>query len=318
MVMTAHINIPKLDDTQHTSIATGEKLHIPATLSHKIITKLLKEDMGFKGLVVSDAMDMKAIATHFGEIEATKVAIYAGVDVVLMPVRVWCEEDIYKLEKLFTTLEKEYIENKNFTKAVDTAYDNIIAYKKQHKLEKRLLYTHSLDEQIAFANKVVNCCKHKQVAFDIAKQSTSIIKNKGLIPFALKNNQKIVIVDSDEDRLKDFNNHLDTMSQSKNLTVEVISEAIENASDSLLKSADLVILVSANLREFSEIYSNLTAINPTKTINIAVINPYDNDYIDNIQNYVCIYGATSLDQTNYTKTSLNINIQAALENIFNN
>ena len=318
MVMTAHISIPKLDDTQHTSIATGEKLHIPATLSHKIITKLLKEDMGFKGLVVSDAMDMKAIATHFGEIEATKVAIYAGVDVVLMPVRVWCEEDIYKLEKLFTTLEKEYIENKNFTKAVDTAYDNIIAYKKQHKLEKRLLYTHSLDEQIAFANKVVNCCKHKQVAFDIAKQSTSIIKNKGLIPFALKNNQKIVIVDSDEDRLKDFNNHLDTMSQSKNLTVEVISEAIENTSDSLLKSADLVILVSANLREFSEIYSNLTAINPTKTINIAVINPYDNDYIDNIQNYVCIYGATSLDQINYTKTSLNINIQAALENIFNN
>ena len=111
MVMTAHISMPKLDDTQHTSIATGKKLYIPATLSYKIITKLLKEDIGFKGLIVSDAMDMKAIATHFGTIEATKMAIYAGVDVVLMPVRVWCKDGIYKLKELFTSLEKEYVEN---------------------------------------------------------------------------------------------------------------------------------------------------------------------------------------------------------------
>ena len=76
-----------------------------------------------------------------------------------------------------------------------------------------------------------------------------------------------------------------------------------------------MILVSANLRVYSESYSNLTAINPGKTINIAAINPYDNYYIENIENYVCIYGATSLDQTNYTKTSLSINIQTCLENI---
>lgn len=317
MVMTAHISMPKLDDTQLTSIATGEKLYLPATLSHKIITKLLKENMGFKGLVVSDAMDMKAIATHFGEIEATKMAINAGVDVVLMPVRVWCEDDIYKLGELFASLEKEYTENQGFAKAVDTAYDKVIAYKKYHKLEKSPIYSHSLKEQIDFANKVVNSDKHQKIAFDIAKQSTSIVKNNGLIPFTLNNNQKIVIVDSDEDRLKDFHNHLDIIIRSKNLTIAVISETIENASDSLLKSASLVILVSANLRKFSEFYSNLTAINPTKTINVAAINPYDNDHIDNIQNFVCIYGATSLDQTNYTKTSLSINIQAGLENLFN-
>ncbi len=205
--------------------------------------------MGFKGLVVSDAMDMKAIATHFGEIEATKMAINAGVDVVLMPVRVWCEDDIYKLDELFSNLENEYLNNKVFAKAVDIAYDKVMNYKKQHKLEKSLLYTHSLDEQIDFANKVVNCRKHQQIAFDIAKQSTSIIKNNGLIPFALNNNQKIVIIDTDEDRLKGFHNHLDIIIRSKNLTITVISETIENASDSLLKSASLVILVSANLRK---------------------------------------------------------------------
>ena len=205
---------------------------------------------------------------------------------------------------------------KNFAKAVDTAYDKVIAYKKQHKLSESLLYSSRFNEQIEIADKTVNSKKHKKIAFDIAKQSTSIIKNNGLIPFTLSNNQKIVIVDSDQDRLKDFHNHLNTTIKDQGLNIKVISQTIECVQNELLLSANLVILVSANLRQFSEVYSMLTAINPTKTINIAAINPYDNDYIDNIQNYVCIYGATSLDQTNYTKTSLSINIAAALDNIF--
>ncbi len=318
MIMTAHINMPKLDTTQHTSIATGEKLYIPATLSHKIITKLLKQDIGFKGLVVSDAMDMKAITTHFGEIEATKMAIYAGVDIVLMPVRVWCQDNIYKLKELYTTLEKEYAENQDFAKAVDTAYDRVIAYKKQHNLEESLLYTHSLNEQVGFANKLVNCSEHQKIAFDIAKQSTSIVNNNGLIPFTLSNDQKIVIVDSDEYRLRDFQSYLEVIIKSKSLDIEVMSQTIRNVEKNLILSSDLVILVSANLKKCCEKYSNLTTLNPKRTINIAAINPYDNDYIDGIENYVCIYGATSLDQTNYTKTSLKINIETCLDNIFNN
>ena len=318
MVMTAHISMPKLDDTQHTSIATSKKLYIPATLSHKIITKFLKQDMEFKGLVVSDALDMKAITTHFDQIEATKMAILAGIDIVLMPVRVWCDDDIYKIDELFSELEKEYITNSDFAKAVNSAYDKIIAYKKQHKLSESLLYTKNFNNQLDIANKIVNSKKHQQIAFDIAKQSTNIVKNNGLIPFSLDDNQKIVIVDSDVDRLKDFKNHLDAIVKASNLNIEVISQTIENVQTNLVASANLVILVSANLRKFSQAYSRIMVINPIKTINIAAINPYDNEHIENIENYVCIYGATSLDQTNYTKTFLSINIQTCLENLFNN
>lgn len=316
MVMTAHISMPKLDTTQYRSIATNEKLYLPATLSHKIITQLLKETIGFKGLVISDAMDMQAIAKHFGEIEATKMALYAGVDIVLMPARVWHEADIYKLEKLFTTLEKEYLKNPAFAKIIDAAYTKVIAYKKQHQLDKSLLYTHNLDKQLALANKIINSKTHQLQAFSIAKQSTAIVINNGLIPFTLADKQKIVILDTDNDRLKDFTLHLADIIQTKNLTVEVISQNIKHTPQNLLEAADLILLVSANLTSFNEIYSDLTAINPNKTINIAAINPYDNDYISNIKNYVCIYGATSLDQTNYTKVSLTINIKAALANIF--
>lgn len=101
MIMTAHISVPALDDTQYQSVSTSENIYVPATLSYKIITKLLKQQMKFDGLVVSDAMDMHAIAKHFGTIEASKLAILAGIDILLMPVRVWSENDLYKLEELF-------------------------------------------------------------------------------------------------------------------------------------------------------------------------------------------------------------------------
>ncbi|MDE4957505.1 glycoside hydrolase family 3 protein, partial [Francisella tularensis subsp. holarctica] len=75
---------------------------------------------------------------------------------------------------------------------------------------------------------------------------------------------------------------------------------------------------SANLREYNQTSSYITSIMQEHTINIAALTLYDIIYIDNIINYVCIYGASSMDQTNYTKSSLNINIQTTLENIFGN
>ena len=316
MVMTAHISMPKLDDTKHKSISTGKDSYIPATLSHKIITDLLKNAIGFKGLVISDAMDMKAIDTHFGRIEATKMAILAGIDIVLMPVRVWCEDDVYKIDELFDELEKEYLHNKNFAQAVDLAYSKVMQFKLDKKLLDSRLYKLLLEDQYTLSDDTVNSIKHQKLAFDIAKQSTRIVKNNGLIPFILSENQKIIIIDSDNDRLNNFSDILDTMIKSKKLDIEVTSQNIKDVSNSTLKFADLVILVSANIRQFNKLYSDVTAINPTKTINVAAITPHDIDYIDNIQNYVCIYGATSMDQTNYTKTSLSINIRAGLDNIF--
>src|SRR6202022_2290525 len=73
-VMTAHISVPALD-----------KSALPATLSSPILAGLLREELGFKGIIVTDAMDMGAIVNAFGPAEASVRAIEAGADVVLMP-----------------------------------------------------------------------------------------------------------------------------------------------------------------------------------------------------------------------------------------
>ena len=71
-VMTAHILIPALDDQQ------------PATLSPRIIDGMLKRELGYQGLVVTDDLSMKAISAKYGTAEATVAAIAAGCDAVLL------------------------------------------------------------------------------------------------------------------------------------------------------------------------------------------------------------------------------------------
>lgn len=71
MIMTAHIVNRNLDPDH------------PATLSKKIITGILREGIGFDGVVVTDDMNMKAIAAHYGLEEAIRLAIEAGADILL-------------------------------------------------------------------------------------------------------------------------------------------------------------------------------------------------------------------------------------------
>ncbi|HIK45103.1 MAG TPA: beta-glucosidase [Leptolyngbyaceae cyanobacterium M65_K2018_010] len=72
-VMTAHLHIPALDG------------RYPATLSAPTLTGLLRQEMGFDGLIVTDALVMGAITRSYGPYEAAVLAIEAGADVLLMP-----------------------------------------------------------------------------------------------------------------------------------------------------------------------------------------------------------------------------------------
>ncbi|WP_316832467.1 glycoside hydrolase family 3 protein [Pedobacter aquatilis] len=71
-IMIAHMNIPSLDNTPN----------LPSTLSKPIVTGILKEKLGFKGLVISDAMDMKGVVKFFKDGEADVMGIVAGNDIL--------------------------------------------------------------------------------------------------------------------------------------------------------------------------------------------------------------------------------------------
>lgn len=72
-VMSAHVHLPALDAER------------PATLSPPILTGILRQQMGFRGLIVTDALVMGAIANAYGTAEAAVKAVEAGADILLMP-----------------------------------------------------------------------------------------------------------------------------------------------------------------------------------------------------------------------------------------
>src|SRR5919109_3103477 len=70
-LMTAHVVYPALDSK------------FPATLSHRIVTELLRQQWGYEGVVFSDDMEMRAISDHYGEEEAVALCVRAGVNMLL-------------------------------------------------------------------------------------------------------------------------------------------------------------------------------------------------------------------------------------------
>jgi beta-N-acetylhexosaminidase len=70
-IMTAHVLVPTLDEA-------------PATLSAKIITQLLRDELGYRGLVLADALEMRAISETVGVGRGAVLALAAGIDAVLM------------------------------------------------------------------------------------------------------------------------------------------------------------------------------------------------------------------------------------------
>ena len=113
-MMTTHILFPQL-----------EPGGVPATMSRKIITELLKETMGFQGLVISDCMMMQAIQAYYGTIHGIIAAFHAGVDLVFTCHSIAIAEEACKAAM-------DAIQNGTLSQAeMDASVEKILLYKKQ-------------------------------------------------------------------------------------------------------------------------------------------------------------------------------------------
>jgi len=75
MIMAAHVHYPALDPTPN----------LPASLSKPILTGILRQEMGFSGIIITDAMNMRAITDLMDSGQAAQSAFQAGADIILMP-----------------------------------------------------------------------------------------------------------------------------------------------------------------------------------------------------------------------------------------
>ncbi len=116
-IMTAHLNLPSLDSSSN----------LPSTLSHIIVNDLLKSQMGFKGLVITDAMNMKGVTKYYDPGQADALAYAAGNDVV---------EFVTDVDAAIGEIRK-MIESKKISKnEIDSKCRKVLALKYWAGLEK--------------------------------------------------------------------------------------------------------------------------------------------------------------------------------------
>lgn len=152
-IMTAHIVVPALDDSG-----------LPATLSKPIMTGVLREEMGYEGLIVTDALTMEGVRQEIGDDRIAVEAVKAGVDQLLMP------PDIdLAYNSVLDAVESGEIPEKR----IDESVRRIL----ELKLERGLFDDPFVDE--SKVSETVGSEEHRTAAADISDRTITLVKNDG-------------------------------------------------------------------------------------------------------------------------------------------
>lgn len=136
LIMTAHIQCPRLDKTRIKSGDGKKEIVAPATLSKKILTKILRGSLGYKGAVISDAMDMAAIYDNWTSDQSFVLAVNAGCDLIINPINVYSRKDLEFLEDFFCKVEEALQSGALEKKALDSAVVRVLELKQKAGLIK--------------------------------------------------------------------------------------------------------------------------------------------------------------------------------------
>ncbi|MEZ4273040.1 MAG: beta-N-acetylhexosaminidase [Myxococcota bacterium] len=173
-VMTAHISLPAV---------TGDR-DLPATLSRVLLTDALRNKMNFKGIVITDGLEMQGIVQKYGSGRAAVLAILAGAD---MPMILWTpkvKEQVYA--ELLEAVDSGTISSER----LDQSVRRILTIKAKRGLFSRKL----ANLETVLHNRNQNPI-HDQVAKRIARESITLVRNHGdVLPLRGVRYRKIVVI----------------------------------------------------------------------------------------------------------------------------
>lgn len=193
-IMSAHIALPQIDPTPAPPLipeAPPDKIlptvspieyeragTLPATLSEPILTGLLRRDLGFNGLIVTDAMDMGGIVAHFEAGDAAVRAVRAGADMILMP-----PNPERAIAAIVEAVQKKEIPESR----IDASVERILAAKVRLGLfTERFVDLDDIDTIVAAPDAV-------RTAEDAAARSLTLLRDsRQLIPLADAKNKRIL------------------------------------------------------------------------------------------------------------------------------
>ena len=200
MIMTAHIQYPQIEHGTHTSITTGEEVSLPATLSKTILTDILRGELGFDGVIVSDALEMAAISDNFSKEDVCRLAIDAGIDLFLMPITPNDEESLAALENMISFIVTEVKEGRIDEAKVDDAVRHILTLKQSHGILDHVA-TEVTEEALQAAQAKVGCEENRAKEWSSVQKAITVVKGEELLPLSVESGEKVVVYCPSQSRM---------------------------------------------------------------------------------------------------------------------
>jgi beta-N-acetylhexosaminidase len=287
-VMVGHIAVPVFDTVPG----------IPATVSPRITTDLLRKQFHFEGLVVTDAMRMRGVATRYGSGEASVLAIKAGSDVVLMPVDV----DV-AIDAIIAAVKRGEITEQR----IDASVRRVLEAKARVGLDRDRMVN------VGKISSVVGSRSSEVLAMQIARRAVTVLGNKNeILPLSPSDTRRIAdieVADTEDPRngrpfhalLRDRRNNIEFARVDPRSNDAEYESALETArgADMIVcqlnlatRSGEMTGFMSRKQKEF--LTRAFTLGKPVVLISFG--NPYVVMDLPKVDAYVCAYSEAEVMQ----------------------
>ncbi|WP_432357272.1 beta-N-acetylhexosaminidase [Sporosarcina sp. UB5] len=278
-VMSAHVYFPALE----------KKENVPATLSHSVITGLLREELGFDGVITTDCMEMDAIAKRIGTVEGCVQAVEAGVDFVMV-------SHLHDLQEQAVLRLAEAVESGRIS---EQRIKESIA--RIEKLARKYTSWEEIDANNMVAE-FVGSSEHRNEMKEIYVQGITEVKGTGI---PIKPEDRVLLVHpKNEYAMLVEDKRYATLTMAEQLkkvhgnvtSLEIDKEVPDNVNmNELAAEHDHIVVVTLNADKHEnqrQLVRELVASGKPVDV-IAVRSPYDASYFLNTNRVICTYEFTA-------------------------
>ena len=339
MVMSAHIQFPQIETETYTSIKDGSTINLPATLSKTWLTDILRGELGFDGVIITDSLQMDAIAENFSTRDSAKLAINAGVNILLMPVELENVDSMNAMDAYIQDI-MDMVNNGEIDESlIDESCKKIIALKYQRGIMDETYSEEKTENMLMNVNSLVGTEESHEVEREIGDDCITVLKNDNdTLPYTVGENENVVMISTTEAQKNILDHGFYVLKDEgiidSSATIQILNENNgENHEDCLnvIDQANVLIVTSTldassqlDTTQSDRIRNVQEYISKAKSLGIPVIVisakiPYDTALLQEADAIICAYnskGATNVDDLYNPIATYSVNLMCAEDIIF--
>jgi beta-N-acetylhexosaminidase len=267
-LMTAHVALPNV----------AEEVDMPATVSRNVLTNLLRQELGYEGVVVTDGLEMAGIVSRYSSGEAAVRAVLAGADMVMAH---WSSES---KEEVHRSLAEAVRSGRVPLSRLDESVRRILRTK-----SRRGLFRQELPDEERALQALAN--EDQSVATEIARRAVTMVRNEGALPLA--KGEDLVVASTKNGLLKLLREAL-AGARAVALPPRALRSRPRAHAERLLELARgaSTLVVAVHRDDHRRLLEHLRELRPPKlrVVLVSLRSPYLLSAFPDVDAYVCAYG----------------------------